>query len=412
MTHVSKKRWGAVVLVATAVAGGLLAGGGTAQAKGSSALTLAVFGDAPYGLNPTDTSQLDRFHLFVDAINADPQVSAVVDVGDIHSGKSYCTEAYDRRIAQEFTRFTQSLVYTPGDNEWTDCHKPGEGGNVLDANGNPVDYANGNPVANLDLVRSLFFSVPGGTLGGGSLAVESQRDFADPAHPEDAAYVENVRWQRKDVEFVTLDIPGGSNNDADPWYGASSASAEQTGEAAARTAADLRWLDAAFTQAALTHASAVVVAEQADMWDLDGKTAAHLTNYEPFVRALAEHTNAFGGPVLLLDGDYHVYRSDNPFSSTAPCVTEKDGTEKTCDVAAAEEIAAGVAVKDRKYHSTADETATHPGYTVPTFHRITVHGSTYPFEWLKLTIDPHGGDFGPLSWSRQSTGITAATPAG
>ena len=411
MARRTTKAFGAALLAATAVGGGVLGQTGVAQAKGSSALTLAVFGDAPYGLNPTDTSQLDRFHLFVDAINADPQVSTVVHVGDIHSGKSYCTEAYDRRIAQELSRFAQPLVYTPGDNEWADCHKPGEGGNVLDASGNPVDYANGNPVANLDLVRSLLFSVPGATLGSGSLAVESQHDFADPAHPEDAAYVENVRWQRKDVEFVTLNIPGGSNNDADPWYGGA-VTPEQTAEAAARTAADLRWLDAAFAQAAATQASAVVVIEQADVWDLDGKTASHLTNYEPFVRSLAEHTNALGRPVLLLDGDYHVYRSDNPFSSTAPCVTEKDGTEKTCDVAAAEEIAAGVAVKDRKYHSTADETATHPGYTVPDFHRITVHGSTYPFEWLKLSIDPHGGTFGPFSWSRQSTGITAATPAG
>ena len=84
----------------------------------------------------------------------------------------------------------------------------------------PVDYASGNPAANLDLVRSEFFTEPGGTLGGGNLHVVSQADEYDPAYPSDAKYVENVMWERKDVLFVTLDIPGGSNNDQDIWYGA------------------------------------------------------------------------------------------------------------------------------------------------------------------------------------------------
>ena len=30
----------------------------------------------------------------------------------------------------------------------------------------------------------------------------------------------------------------------------------------------------------------------------------------------------------------------------------------------------------------------HPSYDVPNFHRIVVHGSTFPLEWLKLTVDP------------------------
>ena len=102
------------------------------------------------------------------------------------------------------------------------------------------------------------------------------------------------------------------------------------------------------------------------MWDLDGKPASHLANYEPFVASLASHTTAFGHPVLLLNGDSHVYRSDNPLSPTAPCVTEASpgGPETLC----------------------ANESANHPGYDVPNFHRITVHGSTFPLEWLKLTI--------------------------
>lgn len=133
--------------------------------------TAAVFGDVPYGTTPTDASQTQAFPNFVNSVNADRDVSFAVHVGDIHSGKQYCTQAYDQQVLGLFKAFTVPLVYTPGDNEWADCHKPGEGGGsysaatgaiayVTDAGGKPVDYASGNPVDNLALVRSLFFRRP------------------------------------------------------------------------------------------------------------------------------------------------------------------------------------------------------------------------------------------------------------
>src|SRR6476659_7332927 len=85
------------------------------------------------------------------------------------------------------------------------------------------------------------------------------------------------------------------------------------------TAADVRWLDGAFSFASQTDAAGVVVITQADLWDLDGQTPAHLTHYEPIVSSLASHTSAIGKPVLLLVGDSHIYRSDNPLVQGAPC---------------------------------------------------------------------------------------------
>src|ERR1039457_6801420 len=164
--------------------------------------TIAVYGDAPYGTTPTDTVELDATPAFIDSINADPNVNLVVHVGDIHSGKQYCTEDYDLTVYQLWTHFKDPLVYTPGDNEWTDCNKKGEGGGaynaatglidyVLDASGSSTDYAQGDPVANLDLIRSIFFSNPGHTLGEDK-AVVSQHFVFDRAHPSVAKYVENV----------------------------------------------------------------------------------------------------------------------------------------------------------------------------------------------------------------------------
>ena len=63
---------------------------------------------------------------------------------------------------------------------------------------------------------------------------------------------------------------------------------------------------------------AVTIIEQADMWDLDGKSVAHLTGFEPFVASIAAHTSEFGKPVLMLNGDSHTYRSDNPLSPSVP----------------------------------------------------------------------------------------------
>ena len=159
----------------------------------------------------------------------------------------------------------------------------------------------------------------------------SQAQVRDRAHPTDAQYVENVLWQQRGIVFVSINVPGGSNNDADPWYGAPITAAQQD-EAAQRTAADVRWLDSAFGLASENDAAGVVVIRQADTWDLDGKTPAHLTNYEPIVSSLAGHTGAFGKPVLLFTGDSHTYRSDNPLvqgarraPATAACAATTPG---------------------------------------------------------------------------------------
>ena len=358
--------------------------------------TLAVYGDAPYGTFQGDQAEFDATPAFIDSVNADPDVSTVVHAGDIHSGKQWCTEAYDRSIAALWTHYADPLVYTPGDNEWADCHKAGEGGGSYDpstgqidyvidpSTGQPADYAGGNPVDNLALIRSIFFSSPGHTLGSGTLKVLSQAQVRDRAHPTDAQYVENVLWQQRGIVFVSINVPGGSNNDADPWYGAPITAAQQD-EAAQRTAADVRWLDSAFGLASENDAAGVVVITQADMWDLDGKTPAHLTNYEPIVSSLAGHTGAFGKPVLLFTGDSHTYRSDNPLVQGAPCT----GDGGVCSY---------------------DAWMSHPYYHVTNFHRIVVHGSTFPLEWLKLTAAPGAHNpttatsFGPFTWTRMPQG--------
>ena len=215
----------------------------------------------------------------------------------------------------------------------------------------------------------------------------SQALAHDPAFPKDAEYVENVIFEKSGVLFVTLNIPGGSNNDSDTWFGAAAKTGEQIQEIAQRTDADLRWLNAAFEKAKSGKIKAVVLAVQADMWDLDGTNPAdqHLANYEVFIKKIADATSELAKPVLLLNGDSHNYRSDNPLKPSAGCVMESGAAITPCS--------------DNAWD-------THPSYDVSNFHRIVVHGSYFPLEYLRLKYDakanyaPTDNAFGPFSWER------------
>jgi hypothetical protein len=313
-------------------------------------MTIAVFGDWPYSQNLLNTAPL-----LLNSVNNDRDVSLVLHVGDIHSGSMACTSAgilppipasnpgWNQQIYALFQQFKMPMVYTPGDNEWTDCHKSKE-------------HSSGDPLKELASVRSLFFARPGKTLGVHERTVLSQARFYDHAHPADASYVENVMWEDGGVVFVTINMPGGSNNDASPWTGTFANPTAQAQEMADRTAADTRWLQTAFKQAKETHARAMVIALQADMWDPEAAApgGAGLSNYTPFVQQLADLSVDFGRPVLLLNGDSHLYEADQPLA---------DPSSTT-----------GVI---------------HHTLPVPNLTRITVQGSTNaPAEWLRLTIDP------------------------
>ena len=341
-------------------------------------LSIAVYGDSPYGLSNADTAQFNATPAFIQTINDDSDVQLVLNVGDIHSGKQLCSDQYDMSIYNLWAAFKSPLVYTPGDNEWADCHKSKEGGL--------------NPLDRLAQIRSIFFPTPGHTIAVDK-PVLSQKLNYDPKFPSDSDYVENVMWEQSKIVFVTLNLPGGSNNDEDNWLGLARTQA-QTDEILKRSSAAKRWLDKAFVLANQGHARAVVIQIQADMWDLDGTVPAalHIDNYRQFIDSIALNATLFRKPVLLLNGDSHGFRSDNPLVKGAPCVTEAG--------------AGVVACSDDAYDTQAN------GYNVKNFHRLAVHGSVAPMEWLKLEVKPGDSDgraransFGPFSWKRTITSL-------
>jgi hypothetical protein len=342
-----------VLAVIGAVASMSFMNSAAVAAPPSKPLTVAVFGDWPYS-----DALLANAPLLYNSVNNDPDVKLVIHVGDIHSGSMPCTGAglnpipatskplWNQGVFNIFQQFKDPVVYTPGDNEWTDCHKTKEG-------------SSGDPLKELAAVRNLFFPYPGVTLGGvgkEGKEVESQADEFEEEYPADAQFVENVMWKQSQVVFVTMNVPG-SNNDGLPWKGGTGSFLNEDArnkEVAERNAANLRWLDKAFHKA--KKAVGVVIALQANMWDPEALLPGGdgLNNYDAFVQALANHAIAFGRPVLLLNGDSHLYGADQPLA---------DATSATGMI--------------------------HHTQAVPNLTRITVQGSTNtPNEWLKLTIDP------------------------
>ena len=246
--------------------------------------SIAVIGDTPYG-----REQVANFRRDIAQINEDPRVRLVIHLGDIQEGQSRCEDRYLERIRRDCDTLADPLGYTPGDNEWTDCHQPDKGG--LD------------PAQRLAKLRSVFFKSPGRTLGRRPRRVEAQG----------APFGENVRWIDDGTVFTTLHVPG-SNNGLVPW---SDAIEDQMRAHRARLRADLAWLDKAFDVARQRRARAVVVAMQADMWP-EQTEARDASGYEPIVAKLARRARAFRRPVLVLQGDSHRFKFDYPLREGSP----------------------------------------------------------------------------------------------
>jgi hypothetical protein len=254
-----------------------------AQTDGAS--TVAVIGDVPYG-----AEQIAGFPADIAEINADPSVGRVVHLGDIKDGSSRCDDSYFAARLADFQRSTHSLIYTPGDNEWTDCHRANNGGYL--------------PTERLDAIRRTFFPVHGRTLGAGAETVAYQSD----------AYPENVRWSQSGVTFAVVHVVG-SDDDQATWFGDRVVNGQRQPETpaehdlrvqeyTARQAATLAWIDATFDAAERDGSAAVALGMQANM----GNQAA----FAPIKARIAERATRFAKPVVLMQGDSHLFLVDRP----------------------------------------------------------------------------------------------------
>ncbi|MDK2123549.1 hypothetical protein [Parachitinimonas caeni] len=239
--------------------------------------SFVAIGDMPYKIPEAYVG----FDALIKGINrVKPAFS--VHIGDIKSGSSPCTDENFQKVLEMFGSFEQPLVYTPGDNEWTDCHHEKAG--------------KFDPIERLAKIRSLFFA-QSESLGKRRMPLKHQSD--DPKY---AAFVENTRWQRDGVVFATLHVVGSNNN--------LQRNAAAINEYLERNAANLAWLEAAFAEA--DKARALVLFMQADPWFDKDDAEDQRSGFSDTIRALRSKAAAFGKPVLIVHGDSHIFRVDQP----------------------------------------------------------------------------------------------------
>lgn len=261
-------------------------GGSGPAAPAAAPVTFALLGDTPYG-----AAQRAAFPALVDRINADPDVRFVLHAGDVKDGSSTCDDARFADLAELYGTFADPFVLTPGDNEWTDCHRTAGGGYL--------------PTERLDAVRRTFYPNPGWTLGQRSAPVLTQA--TDPRH---AAYRENVLFRRSRVVFAAVHVVG-SENDLAPWSQLPGGDRPEVrlAEFAARKAAALDWIDTAFATAGATDAAGVLLLMQAEPTDTPG--------FAEIRARIVERSRAYGKPVLLVHGDEHRYEVEPNYAGVA-----------------------------------------------------------------------------------------------
>ena len=281
----------AALLAAGATAGVATAGHGPDRGDhhhGRPAYAIGLWGDLPY----SDVQETTGVPNLIADMNRQDLAFTAHD-GDLKDGSSVCADDRYYDFKASLNSLRAPAIFTPGDNDWTDCDRASAGG--FDAN------------ERLAFERRVLFDTPY-SLGQRRMRLEVQH----------APYVENRRWTTGDVTYATLDVQGSCNNrcgdDPDP------------AEYAARNAADVDWLRGAFAEARSERSAAVMIIWQADPgWDdadatraptRDPQTLAETDGqadgYQQLLTALRDETVAFRRPVAVVHGDSHYFRIDKP----------------------------------------------------------------------------------------------------
>lgn len=235
---------------------------------------IGLIGDVPY-----DALQISNYfpNLIEDLNRA--RLAFVVHDGDIKAGATPCTDDVFEHVLAQFQSIQHPLIYLFGDNEWSDCGK--------------VEGKAFSPEERLAKLRMLF------TVGDYSLGQRRLRVTRQSETPAHALFRENVRWIMGGVIYAGLNVPGDDNH-----YG--------TAEFGPRDAANLAWIQEAFAIAQRDHLSAVMVLMQANPHFELAPTNRLRLGFNRMLDVLETETVSFRKPVVLVHGDSHYFRIDQP----------------------------------------------------------------------------------------------------
>ena len=271
----------------------------TAQAQ---TFSFGLWGDMPYLRNGDEP----KIPALIKSINQSDIAFSLYD-GDIKDGSSKCTDDIYASALTMFGQLNKPLVYVPGDNEWTDCHRLNNGG-----------Y---DGLERLAYLRKTMFPTAS-SLGKRQMPLIHQG-------PPGEKFVENTRFSHRGIVFATFNVPGSNNNkildekDCSAHSARTAAQCEAANaEYAERDAANVQWLQQAFATAKKQQARGLVLVIQADPgFDLpetenrNESQAPRYSGYRNFINAVVLETEQFPGQVLLVHGDTHFFKLDKPLYS-------------------------------------------------------------------------------------------------
>ncbi|GEO84429.1 MULTISPECIES: hypothetical protein [Alphaproteobacteria] len=271
----------------------------TAAFADDTAYTMGLWGDMPYA----KADDQPRIPALLDDMNASDIAFSMYD-GDIKDGSSKCTDDIYESAISMFNTLKKPVIYVPGDNEWTDCHRTNNGG-----------YDN---LERLDHIRKTMFTTAD-SFGAEKVALEHQGKPGEK-------FSENTRLVRGPAMFVGLNVPGSNNNKVNDDKDCTKKSARTPEQCAAdnveyveRDAANIEWLHGSFEAAKAANLKGVMLVLQGDLGfdipeteDEDESRLPGLEGYAAFLDAVYNETAAFPGQVVLVHGDTHFFKMDKP----------------------------------------------------------------------------------------------------
>lgn len=252
--------------------------------------SFGVVGDVPYG-----EKALARFPELVSSIESS-QIEFLIHVGDIKGGSAPCTDEMLSSRVKDINDIQRPTVFIPGDNDWTDCHRRRAGG-----------Y---QPLERLQLLRELAYPKLGVSLGTPPMQLNSQA--TTPGLEE---FPEHQYWTNENVSFVTLHVLG-SDNGLEKFKGRTKADDD---EAVRRITASIDWLNSSFISASESKSEAMVIAIHANPFKISERRAKKY-DIRPFagiLDAIRAGAANLAKPVLLVHGDTHDFRFDQPVDDSS-----------------------------------------------------------------------------------------------
>jgi hypothetical protein len=303
---------GGAALLATA---SLLAVAPSSASAVGATFNFAYVGDMPYvtsGAAADNTPAI--MTAWVNDLNADPNVQFTAHSGDFKGGNDSCGDANVNTIYGYFNSLNKPFWYTPGDNDWTDCHRNTNG--------------NFSPLGRLANIRAKYFATPAQTGPGVThLTVNSQASSAVVADQE---FAENTWFNRDCVTFGDVHSVTSANGLLVPVTtagGASSTFVETPGqdqaarnaEVARRTAANLNWIDAIFNAATASNSEGVFLMMQAEpnLNALDPVNVSAADEFASLRAKILARAATFNKPVIIAHGDQHVYTVTQNYAGQA-----------------------------------------------------------------------------------------------